>query len=188
MFVTDNNSFDKLTIDYLEYKFIDKFRKSSFSMINKDMREKKPNISIFDEAKLETFSNQIEFLLRAEGIKIDMEKNEEKNTNYYFPSNTYKAKLFVKDGRFILASGSEIRKPNESSKSWKDNFYDRYNKIIDTYILDGKAVEDNGSIKTCVDLEFTKPSKPAELVSGTSQNGWVFFRFLDELRNGKYNR
>ncbi|QUH31136.1 GIY-YIG nuclease family protein [Vallitalea guaymasensis] len=52
MFVTDNNSFDKLTIDYLEYKFIEKFKQSSFSLTNKDMKEKKPIISVFDEARL----------------------------------------------------------------------------------------------------------------------------------------
>jgi hypothetical protein len=182
MFVTDNNSFDKLTIDYLEYKFIEKFKKSSFSLINKDMREKKPNISVFDEARLHSFIDQIEFLLKAEGINIDVKKDDSIDIKYYYPSKTFNAKLFVQDGRFILEKGSLIRRPNETSKEWKDNFYERYNAIIDKYLSEGKANAQNGTIVTLVNLEFKRPSKPAELVSGTSQNGWVFFRELNELR------
>lgn len=36
MFVTDNNSFDKLSIDYLEYEFIQRFKKSSYVLTNRD--------------------------------------------------------------------------------------------------------------------------------------------------------
>ncbi|WDV46791.1 GIY-YIG nuclease family protein [Clostridiaceae bacterium M8S5] len=182
MFVTDNNSFDKLTIDYLEYEFINKFKKSSYSLRNKDLRERRPNISVFDEARLNSFIHQIEFLLRAEGINIDTRKEKTNETKYYYPSKTYNAKLFVKDGRFVLEKGSNIKRPNETSKEWKDNFYGRYNNTIDRYLAEGKAIEDDGQIVTCVNLEFKKPSQPAELVSGTSQNGWTFFRGLNELR------
>jgi hypothetical protein len=45
LFVTDNNSFDKLSIDYLEYDFIQKFKASSCVLLNKDLR---PNVSVYD--------------------------------------------------------------------------------------------------------------------------------------------
>lgn len=182
MFVTDNNSFDKLTIDYLEYKFLGKFKKSSFSLMNKDLREKEPNINVFDIERLNSFINQIEFLLRAEGISIDIIKRDTKHLNYFYPPDSFKAKLFIKDGLFVLEKGSAIKRPNETSKQWKDNFYVRYNSIIDKYLEEEKIVINNGEMVTCVDLEFSRPSKPAELISGTSQNGWMFFKGLDGLR------
>jgi hypothetical protein len=39
----------------------------------------------------------------------------------YYPSKKYKAKLFVKDGKFILEKGSELKRSLESSKTWKND-------------------------------------------------------------------
>lgn len=75
-------------------------------------------------------SNQIEFLLKAEGVNIDVNNDNSINIRYYYPSKLYKAKLFVQDGHFIHEKGSLITRPNESSKEWKDNFSRRYNNII----------------------------------------------------------
>lgn len=182
MFVTDNNSFDKLTIDYLEYKFIEKFKKSSYILTNKDLRKQEPVISIYDKSRLSSFMDQIEFLLKAEGVTIDLKRDKEANIKYYYPSPNYNAKIYIQDGKFILRSGSEIKRPSESSKNWKDNFYNRYTELIQMYIENDKIIVENGILKTKVDLEFKRPSKPAELVSGTSQNGWTFFKGLNELR------
>jgi len=184
MFVTDNNSFDKLTIDYLEYKFIEKFKKSTYVLINKDLRNQEPNISIYDKPKLSAFIEQIEFLLNAEGIIISEFIPDENELTYYYSTKKCKAKLFVKEGKFILEKGSELKRPLESSKEWKnDKHYKRFNKLINDYIEDGKALEENGTITVLVNMIFNAPSTPASLVSGYSENGWNFFRGLNELRN-----
>lgn len=50
MFVIDNNSFDTLTIDYLEYYFIKKLEKSGrYLLDNKNMKNSEPNVSICDK-------------------------------------------------------------------------------------------------------------------------------------------
>ena len=184
LFVTDNNSFDKLSIDYLEYEFIQRFKKSSYVLTNRDLRLNKPNISVYDIPNLESFINQIEFLLNAEGINIDEQVDSIEQIKYYYPPSKHNAKLFVKDGKFILSKGSEIKRPPESTKEWKDkNHYIRSNAIIDSYIENEKVKEIDGKIITLVNLAFKSPSAPADMITGLSENGWKFFKGLEEIRS-----
>lgn len=183
LFVTDNNSFDKLSIDYLEYEFIQRFKKSSYVLTNKDLRLNKPNISVYDIPNIEAFITQIKFLLSAEGIDIDEQQDRNELIKYYYPPTKHNAKLFVKDGKFILVAGSEIKRPLESTKDWKDkNHYKRGNSIIDSYIENEKVKELNGKLITQVNLAFKAPSAPANLITGLSENGWKFFKELEEIR------
>jgi hypothetical protein len=186
MFVTDNNSFDKLSIDYMEYEFINKFKKSSFVLTNKDLRANKPNVSIYDLPNLNAYIKQIEFLLSAEGIDIDIADEGPINRKYYFAKGKYNAKIFIKEGKFILVKGSELNRPPEASKEWKyKGHYIRNNQTIDDYIEDGKVKEENGKLITQVNLDYKSPSRPANLVTGLAKNGWLFFKGLNELRDEK---
>lgn len=186
MFVTDNNSFDKLSIDYLEYEFINKFKKSSYVLTNRDLRPNRPNISIYDMPNLNAYITQIEFLLSAEGIDIDIAEQPDVKRKYYYPSKKYNAKLYVNEGKFILAVGCEIKRPPESTRDWKDKrHYTRGNEIIDNYIENEKAVEKDWKIITKANLAFKSPSAPTDLITGLSDNGWKFFKGLEEIREKK---
>lgn len=183
LFVTDNNSFDKSSIDYMEYEFINRFRKSSYTLMNRDPRTNEPNISMFDRPNIFSYIKQIEFLLSAENISLENILSNPEVTYYYPKNRNFKAHIFVKDGQFILAKDSELRRPIDSSKNWKTgNFYTRYNKIIDDYIENGKVTEENGIPRTLINMPFNSPSLIAEIVSGQSKNGWSFFEGLNELR------
>ena len=184
LFVTDNNSFDKLSIDYMEHAFIKKLKKSSFMLMNKDLRTNEPNISIYDRPNLDAYIEQIEFLLNAEGVSLQEVSPNGVGVTYYEPtSKKYKAKLFVKDGKFILVEGSVIRRPTELAKNWKVNLYERNNSVINGYLDDGKVEEVNGEIVLLMNIEYNSPSMPATLLSGRSENGWLFFKGLNELRS-----
>jgi hypothetical protein len=186
MFVTDNNSFDKLSIDYMEYEFISKFKKSSFVLTNRDLRTNKPNVSIYDLPNLNAYIKQIEFLLSAEGIDIDIAEEGDAKRDYYYAKGKFNAKLFIKEGKFVLVKGSELRRPPESAKEWKNNrHYTKYNEMIDNYLEDGKVKEENGKLVTQVNLVYKSPSRPANLVTGLAKNGWKFFKGLNELRDEK---
>lgn len=186
MFVTDNNSFDKLSIDYLEYEFIQEFKTSSYLLTNKDLRVNKPNISVYDMPNLQSYVNQIQFLLSAEGIDINEHTDSQEKIHYYYPSSKYNAKLFVKDGKFILAKGSEINRAPESTQEWKNkNHYIRNKQIINQYIKNEKIKEIDNKLVTQVNLSFKSPSAPADLVTGLSKNGWTFFKGLSDIRNNK---
>ena len=186
MFVTDNSSFDKLTIDYLEFKFISKFKQSSYTLANKDNRNNEPNFSIFDKPDFDSYVSQIEFLLSTEGV-VTIEPSALSNSNkYYYPSNKNLGKLYVRDGKFVLTTGSVIRRPKESTKNYAGGFYTRINKLIDDYLEDEKVIETGDGLVTVVDLAFDRPSRPAVLLAGNSQNGWTFFNGLNDLRAIKY--
>ena len=185
MFVTDNNSFDALTIDYLEYYFIQKLGKSGqYILDNKAMRKNEPNVSIYDKPTINAYISQIEFLLKAEGINIEEEKSD-LFTKFYKPRNKkYKAEIFVKDGSFILKSGSIIKRPVQSSESWSDGgaFFNRYNNYINQFLNDEKIERYGDDYRSLVNLTFSSPSGVASLISGLAENGWLFFDKLDDLR------
>ncbi len=184
LFVTDNNSFDKLAIDYMEYEFIKKLKKSSCVLMNKELRANEPNVSIYDKPNLLAYIDQIEFLLNAEGVVMDVSKAESSSVDYYCPnSHKYKAQLFIRDGKFVLAKGSIIKRPVESSKNWKsDRFYLKYTELVNDYIRDGKVEEKDGNLVLAVNIAFNSPSQAGSLVSGLATNGWQFFKNLNELR------
>lgn len=172
----------------MEYEFIKRFKKSSFTLMNKDPRTNEPNVSMYDKPNILSYINQIEFLLSAEGVSIDIIPADAITEKFYYPKNKkYKAHIFIQDGQFVLTEGSELRRPLKSSEHWKTgNFFNRYNRLIDSYIEDGKVIEENGIFKTTINLSFDTPSRVGELVSGQSTNGWTFFEGLRELQTLDY--
>lgn len=54
--------------------------------------------------------------------------------------------------------------------------------MIDNYIEDGKVIEENGVLRTVINMSFDSPSRVTELISGQSTNGRLFFDDLNELR------
>ncbi|WP_342542432.1 GIY-YIG nuclease family protein [Paenisporosarcina sp. FSL H8-0542] len=189
LFVTDNNSFDKLSIDYLEYYFIQAFSKTQYSLENRDLRTIAPNVNVFNQSTLNSFAKQIQFLLEAMGISFNpvssMVYNQQEDSEIFNARPPHKASIRLVDGKFILQSNSEIKVPLERTKDWNDGgtFYQRslrrYNQLIES----GKAIKiDEMTAKLIDDVEFNSPSTPAELCSGQSQNGWIFWIGLDDKR------
>lgn len=186
MFVTDNNSFDAMIIDYIEYHFINKLKKSSTYLLeNKDMRNSEPIVSIYDKPDLKAYIEHIEFLLNTEGINFDEQQIAKGSKFYYAKNKKYHAKISIQDGKFILHTGSLVRKPIETSKDWSDKgkFYNRYTGIIESLLQDNKIVKEENKYRTMVNLSFKSPSMVASLVSGRAENGWLFFEGLNELRD-----
>ncbi|MGB4352475.1 MAG: GIY-YIG nuclease family protein [Tissierellaceae bacterium] len=185
MFVTDNNSFDAMSIDYMEYHFINKLKNSStYSLENTNVKSE-PVVSIFDKPNLKAYIEQIEFLLKAEGIDFS-EQLVTVGSDFYYPRNkNYHAKVSIKEGIFVLHAGSIINMPIESSKHWADQgrFYNRYSEMIRRLLNDGKITSKENAYETLVNLTFKSPSTIASLVSGRAENGWLFFEGLNDLRN-----
>ncbi len=144
-------------------------------------------MSIYDKPTVLSHVEQINFLLRAEGIDL-LEIDSNKVKTFYEPnSSVYKsqAKLFVKDGKFVLAAGSIIKRPIESSKNWNDEgkFYNRYSSMIEDFISEGKVEPADEHYKALVNLSFNSPSMAASFVSGRAENGWAFFKGLEKNRS-----
>ncbi|MBH0175759.1 GIY-YIG nuclease family protein [Fictibacillus sp. 23RED33] len=186
LFVTDNNSFDKLSIDFLEYHFIQEFAKTQYNLENRDLRQIEPNLNVFNRSTLRAFALQIEFLLEALGISFQPnEIGATENVEYFNAPHPYKASIYLQDGKFILRKGSVIKQPISTSKTWSDGgrFYDRYMRHFQNFIDSEQAkMISASSAQLLHDIEFTSPSKPAGLCSGQSNNGWKFWIGLEEKR------
>lgn len=122
MVVSDNNSFDKSAIDYLEYHFIHKFKNTVYKLENIDNRNTQPLVNVFQKSTYDNYCNQIEFMLEANGIDFLEKKNsKEKDFQFFEASKGIKSKLYVKDDVFFLTKDSIISMPIESSKEWNDD-------------------------------------------------------------------
>lgn len=191
LFVTDNHSFDKLSIDFLEYYFIQAFAKTQYSLENQDLRPTQPNVNIFNLSTLEAFASQIQFLLEAMGISFQptLQPTEDLIELESFKARSpFDAALRLQDGKYVLLIGSIIHKPLDRTKDRSDrvNFYQRYKRRYFQLIDSGKAQAiDDKTARLLEDIEFTSPSTPAALCSGRSQNGWVFWEGLNEKRQNE---
>lgn len=185
LFITENNSWDKTVIDYLEYKLINIFNESKYTLINKDLRMKEPVLDIFQQAKMKDLVGEILFLLASNGIESENTIIEKKyNKKYNNPTKT--AKIAYYNGEFILLKNSEIKRPVESSKDWQSsNFHKNGNKKIDNYIEAGKIIEENGKLLLTSDIAFKSPSGAGKLVTGYFVNGYEYWKGLNEIRQGE---
>lgn len=185
LFTTDNNSFNRNYIDYLEYYFIRKFiNNSGFIISNTDKRVNEPSISLNVKTIAHQFAEQIEFLLASEGLNISSNAVTEPIDKVYEAPSAFDARIYFDGQKFVLLSGSEVNRPKESSKNWKDGkHYKRFNHLINQYIEDGKLQVLNGKTIAVTDIPFDSPSTAANIVSGRSENGWSFFKGLNELRD-----
>ncbi len=184
LFVTDNASFSKTTIDYLEYHFIRFFDKSDYILENKDLRDKEPNVNDFERPALEESARQIEFLLACQGIK-KQETTFKKQGKVYKAAGKNNAWLVVHDGEFILLQGSHIAYPNLESKQWQNNQtgYDNRMTQIKQFIEQGKLEQiEDSKAKLLMNINFKSPSGAGDFVTGNSVNGWDFWQGLKHDR------
>lgn len=191
LFVTDNNSFDVLSIDYLEHYFIHAFSNTQYRLENKDLRVAKPNVTIFNEATLESFAAHIQFLLEAIGISfkaLEASSGDIEHNDLFHAKEPFKASILLVDGKFVLQAGSIIKMPVEKTLEWMDKgaFHRKYVGKFEQLIEMEKALRINDTTAKLLEhIEFNKPSMPAELCSGSAQNGWLFWKGLNERRRAE---
>ncbi len=199
MFVTDNNTFDKTSIDYLENHFIKKFNQSEYTLENALVMDKTTHTNDFETVRYKNLSKHIERLLLCNGIKIENKTELEKRvglknnniTSHHFKNKKGTASIVLLDGSFILKEGSELREPEElkqimsKNNSSENTNYMKNNTIkkIEQLIECGMAKRENGKIVTKEDIIFGSPSGPARLITGNPDNGWDYWVGLSEFRD-----
>lgn len=210
MFVSDSNIFDTNAIDYMEYYFINLIKNSpQYALNNVEQRNKEPNLNYLDKMVYETYLTQIEFLLKAEGIYLDSKQNEDAlqsasnnsqskpettsneykesydSSKLYFPKyEKYNASIKYENGLFILTENSIINKPRKELLNWSDGgkLYRRLIKDQSEYEESGLLEDMGDKYKVLSEIPFKTPSRAGAFVSGTSVNGWEFFKNIKELR------
>lgn len=184
LFVSDNNAFDMNAIDYMEYYFIHKLLQSkTYQLENKDTREKAPNISTFNRTTYDSYIKQIEFLLLADGIRLDAPTKSPTLKSYPLRGNDT-CRIYYKEGAFVLESGAVIIPYTSSStvKSTRQHIA-RQQKQLGQFVSEGKLEQlDNGSYRSTSPISFSSPSGVSSFLLGHSSNGWDAFIGVEELR------
>lgn len=185
LIVSDNNSFDHSTINFLEYFFIEEFKKTYFTLDNVQSKPD-PVINNFAKVTYNNYAQQIKFLLEANGVKFLDKRVKISNVNKFKAKKNREAELYISEGVFMLASGSKISRPIESSKDWADQgrFYQRYNSIFDGLLNSGKAVRLNEKEAILVaDVAFKSSSAAASICSGYAESGYEFWIGLKAFKS-----
>lgn len=210
MFVSDNNIFDTNAIDYMEYYFINSIKNSAqYALNNVEQRNKEPNLNYLDKMVYETYLTQIEFLLKAESIYLDSKQGEDalqsiSNSSQSKPETTsnkhkenydssklyfskyekYNASIKYESGLFILTKNSIINKPIKEMLNWSDGgkLYRRIIKEQSEYEESGLLEDIGDKYKVLSEIPFKSPSGAGTIISGTSVNGWDFFKNIKELK------
>ena len=85
----------------------------------------------------------------------------------------------------MLAAGSIITRPIESSKDWADQgkFYQRYNLIYDGLLNSEKVIQLNDrEAKLIIDVAFKSPSAAASICGGYAESGYEFWKGLKAFK------
>lgn len=213
MFVSDNNVFDSNAIDYMEYFFINLLKDSGgYELYNVDQRNRVPNLNYFDKITYHMYLEQIDFLLKAEGVdfkkktlknsKIESNENEESvgqegldnlpleldfDKVYSVKRKNNQAYLKInEDLSFSILPNSILVKPSSNMLTWSDNGK-IYKEIISSTenLLKEKKVKENDENTFLVvsEIKTNSPSEAGRLVKGAPVNGWDYFEGLNEIRN-----
>ncbi len=193
MFVSDNGTFDKTMIDYLENYFINSFNNSTYIIKNEIIKQKTTHTNEFETVRYYNSAKQIEFLLLCNGVSIESTVNEDKKEErVYFKDKNNRARLYVEDGKFILASNSKLQtkeyfmeKKNKTDGKYSKIIYERFEKTIIQLVQSKKVNKVENYLLTNQDISFNKPSQVASLVSGSIVGGWGFWQGLEKCREAE---
>lgn len=180
-FTVENNDWSRTYIDYLEWHYINEIKKQDFWILDNDQpREKKPNISQFEEPMLLDLIDNIDILLFANNVDFSNQKPIKKE--YIFSLN--ESYLIYVDGQYKMLKDSKI--PNIYRAIEKANtenrHYDRQIKILkEMQSRHEEWIKNNiiqkFDINYCIltkDIIFNSPSIAAMYAKGHyALNGWT---------------
>lgn len=184
MFVTDNDSFDLNAIDFLEHYFIHLFdRVKTYELENKDKRTQAPKLKDTDRISCQDYIEEIEFLLKAEGVRLMQSTDvEESLTMYPLKSYPKGASIYYKEGKYYLSIDSIVGPARSKGLSWASKLKKRQD-MVTMYWDQGylQAESEADTYKVVQPIAFDSPSAVAEFVLGCSTNGRKAFEGIREL-------
>jgi hypothetical protein len=141
--------------------------------MNKDERNKKPNVTNFEEIKLLNLISDIDILLFCAGITLTETKNINKS-NEVFSCN--KAKSIFENGKITILSDSILpvisgkkERMDLNSKYYNDNY--RILENMENQLINWEKESiikiDNQEYKVLIDIKSLSPSRASCLARGS---------------------
>lgn len=171
IFVSKDEDMTKADVQYLEYKAISEAQKANtFVLCENKQIPKAPNLPEHQRDAMDEFFEDIKFLasfIRCNIFDIVQQKEEHL---FYTKGRGCNAKGYYNSSGFTILKGSTLANNCVPSFKWKD----KREKLIKEYATFEKDYWIMNSDKT-----FSSPSTAADFCIGSSNNGWLVWKDMD---------
>ena len=172
MFLADNKTFSLDMISGLEAYAIGKAHDSKRYKVENSVNPKY-EIDEYDLPLIEEVYEEIQFIMAAQGYKMDNTKVTLNEANTLHTTRNGTVAFGVYDGeKFEVLEGSEIDMNRKCHSATME-------KQRQTALANGNIVCVDGKYKLTVSVSFNSPSSAGQFVLGGSINGWVEWKDKD---------
>lgn len=171
VFVSKYEDMTKADVQYLEYRAIAEAKQSNSFVLNENKQiPNAPNLPEHQRDAMDEFFEDIKFLSSFIGCNIfDIAQPKEEHL-FYTKGRGCDAKGYYNSAGFTVLKGSILANNSVPSFGWKE----KREKLIKEY-----ATFENGNWIMNSDKTFSSPSTAADFCIGSSNNGWLVWKDMD---------
>ena len=171
VFVSKDEDMTKADVQYLEYRAISEAKLSNSFVLNENKQiPKAPNLPEHQRDAMDEFFEDIKFLASFIGCGIFEISQPKEEHLFYTKGRGCDAKGYYNSVGFTVLKGSILAKNCVPSFGWKE----KREKLIKEY-----ATFENGNWIMNSDKTFSSPSTAADFCIGSSNNGWLVWKDMD---------
>ena len=171
IFVSKDEDITKADVQYLEHKAIDEAKRANTFVLSENKQiPKAPNLPEHQRDAMDEFFEDIKFLVSFMGCNIfDILQPKEEHL-FYTKGRGCNARGYYNSSGFTVLKGSILANNCVTSFNWKE----KREKLIKEY-----ATFENGNWVMNSDKIFSSPSTAADFCIGSSNNGWLVWKDMD---------
>lgn len=171
IFVSKDEDITKADVQYLEHKAIAEAKKANIFVLSENKQiPKAPNLPEHQRDAMDEFFENIKFLVSFMGCNIfDILQPKEEHL-FYTKGRGCNARGYYNSSGFTVLKGSILANNCITSFNWKE----KREKLIKEY-----ATFENGNWVMNSDKTFSSPSTAADFCIGSSNNGWLVWKDMD---------
>lgn len=180
IFVSKDEDITKADVQYLEHKAISEAKKANTFVLSENKQiPKAPNLPEHQRDAMDEFFEDIKFLVSFIGCNIfDILQPKEEHL-FYTKGRGCNARGYYNSSGFTVLKGSILAKNCVTSFNWKE----KRKKLIKEY-----ATFENDNWVMNSDKTFSSPSTAADFCIGSSNNGWLVWKDMDNKTLDAKNR
>ena len=171
IFVSKDEDITKADVQYLEHKAIAEAKKANTFVLSENKQiPKAPNLPEHQRDAMDEFFEDIKFLVSFMDCNIfDILQPKEEHL-FYTKGRGCNARGYYSSSGFTVLKGSILANNCVTSFNWKE----KREKLIKEY-----ATFENGNWVMNSDKTFSSPSTAADFCIGSSNNGWLVWKDMD---------
>lgn len=171
IFVSKDEDITKADVQYLEHKAIAEAKKANTFVLSENKQiPKAPNLPEHQRDAMDESFEDIKFLVSFMGCNIfDILQHKEEHL-FYTKGRGCNARGYYSSSGFTVLKGSILANNCVTSFNWKE----KREKLIKEY-----ATFENGNWVMNSDKTFSSPSTAADFCIGSSNNGWLVWKDID---------